>query len=82
MVETQLKEVERFKVGFASDLTGATHKYLILNEIKDSNKYTVRHFLSLFDVWKGRYLADTPIEIKSKNLITDIHYETLEGIEI
>ena len=82
MMETALKEVERFKVGYAFDLTGATHKYLILNEIKDTNKYTVRHFMVMHNAMDEAYLVGTPIEIKDKSEVTDIHYETLEGERI
>ena len=80
MTNTGLREVERFKVGFADDWTGATHKYLILDET--INKYRVRHFMVMHDAQNMAYLASTPIEIKDKSEVTDIHYETLEGERI
>ena len=78
MTETALREVERFKVGFANDWTGALHKYLIVDRTL-SGRYVVKRFSVLFDRERGRFLASTPIEIKDKSEITGIHYETLEG---
>lgn len=81
MMETALKEVERFKVGYANDWTGATHKYLILDETKDG-KYRVRLFVVLTDIDGQPYLAETSIRVKDKSEVTDIHDETLEGERI
>ena len=78
---TELKEVERFKVGFANDHTGATHKYLIIDRTL-SGRYVVKRFVIMQGYWGANYLDSTPIEIKEKNEITDIHYETLEGERI
>ena len=80
-IETAQKEVERFKVGFASDHTGATHKYHILTET-NNDKYVVRPFIVMRSVWNEKYLATTPFEMKDKSEVTDIHYETLEGERI
>ena len=81
MSETALKEVERFKVGFANDYTGATHKYLIVDETI-SGKYVVRQFIIIETSRRKRFLASALIEIKDKKEVTDIHYETLEGERI
>ena len=78
---TELKEVERFKVGFANDWTGATHKYLILDETK-SGKYRVSLFIVSLDTKGEKFWNWQPVEIKDKSEITDIHEETLEGERI
>ena len=75
---TELKEVERFKVGFANDWVGATHKYLIVDETF-KGKYVVRRFCCSASTRGERFLAGTLLEIKDKSEVTDIHEETLEG---
>ena len=82
MSETALKEVERFKVGFANDWVGATHKYLILDETISGANYVIRQFVILYDSRGEKYLASTALEMKDKSKVTDIHYETLEGERI
>ena len=81
MSKTALKEVERFKVGFANDHTGATHKYLIVDETI-SGKYVVRQFIIIETSRRKRFLASALIEIKDKKEVTNIHFETLEGERI
>ena len=75
---TRLKEVERFKVGYCNDWTGATHKYLIVDETI-SGRYVVRQFVEHHDRWGRGFLAGSSLEIKDKSEVTDIHEETLEG---
>ena len=81
MSETALEEVERFKVGFANDHTGATHKYLIVDETI-SGRYVVRGFFVMQGLWGKSYLAETEFELKGKSEVTNIHFETLEGERI